>query len=198
MSALRPIRNALALVGAASVFVGCRACSGAEPSATVDAGPEVDAAAKLAALRPQDAGPKPGAPRAGMAFVPAGTLKAGTPLGKLPRVATEELPGTPIQMGAYYIDIYPYPNEPGAIPQPNVSRDEAKKLCAEKGKRLCTELEWERACKGPDNTTYEYGETYRNTLYITGQSAKLTSHKPYNKHPNYQNNFNILKIHNNT
>lgn len=195
MSALRPIRNALALVGAASVFVGCRACSGAEPSATVDAGPEVDAAAKLAALRPQDAGPKPGAPRAGMAFVPAGTLKAGTPLGKLPRVATEELPGTPIQMGAYYIDIYPYPNEPGAIPQPNVSRDEAKKLCAEKGKRLCTELEWERACKGPDNTTYEYGETYRSALCMTGQSAELASRKPCGERPSCRSGFGVLEMH---
>jgi formylglycine-generating enzyme required for sulfatase activity len=29
-----------------------------------------------------------------------------------------------------------------------VTREEAQRLCGERGARLCTELEWERACKG--------------------------------------------------
>jgi len=41
-----------------------------------------------------------------------------------------------------------------------VTRDEAKRACAERGERLCTELEWERACKGPKSTTYAGGASW--------------------------------------
>ncbi len=34
------------------------------------------------------------------------------------------------------------------------------RMCAERGARLCTELEWERACKGPENLTYSTGKTW--------------------------------------
>ncbi len=130
-----------------------------------------------------------------MSYIPAGLLRAGTPLDRTPRLATEELPGTPIQMNAFYIDIFPFPNEPGAIPQPNVSRDEAAKLCEEKGKRLCTELEWERACKGPDNSTYEYGDTYRSSACLTGQASELGSRKPCGERPGCRSGFGVLELH---
>src|SRR5262245_58636344 len=102
-----------------------------------------------------------GTPRPGMLFVPSGVLKAGTPAGVVPRVASEELPWTDVPLGGFYIDELPWPNEVGAIPMTNVSREDAAKLCAQKDKRLCTELEWERACKGPNNAFYEYGDDYR-------------------------------------
>ena len=86
-----------------------------------------------------------------MAWVPPGVLLAGTAPDKTPRIAEEELPGTPIQLNGFYIDLLAYPNEPGAIATTNVSREDAAHLCEAKGKRLCTEYEWERACKGPDN-----------------------------------------------
>ncbi len=34
------------------------------------------------------------------------------------------------------------------------------RLCAERGARLCTELEWERACKGPENLDYATGSAW--------------------------------------
>lgn len=113
------------------------------------------------------------APRPGMAWIPPGSLIAGTPLDRMPRVADEEMAGEQVVMGGFYIDVHPYPNELGAIPTTNVSQAEAEALCVAQDKRLCTELEWERACKGPQNSTYEYGDTYRASVCGTGVNRNL-------------------------
>ena len=119
-----------------------------------------------------------GNPRPGMLFIPSGVLKAGTPVNQVPRVAGEELPWTDVPLAGFYIDELPWPNEQGAIPMANVSRDEAEKLCEGKEKRLCTELEWERACKGPNNTFYEYGDDYRASVCGTGVTTEEGAKRP--------------------
>jgi hypothetical protein len=86
----------------------------------------------------------------------------------LPRIADEEMPGEQVILKGYYIDVFPYPNEEGAIPLTNVAQEAALALCAERGKRLCSELEWERACKGPENRRYEYSDSYRAERCGTG------------------------------
>ena len=48
---------------------------------------------------------------------------------------------------------------PGAVPQGYISGVQAAAACTEAGKRLCTQSEWEAACRGPSNTTYPYGNT---------------------------------------
>ena len=102
-----------------------------------------------------------GAPeRPGMVWVPAGALLAGTPPGRLPRIADQELPGDKMELRGFFIDRFNYPGEPGAIPETGLTQAAARAACDKQGKRLCTELEWERACKGPDNLTYEYGDTF--------------------------------------
>ena len=103
-----------------------------------------------------------------MVWIPGGPLVAGTPEGSLPRIVDQEMPGEQIILKGYYIDLFPYPDEEGAIPLSNVTQDAAERLCAESGKRLCSELEWERACKGPNNRRYEYGELYRAERCGTG------------------------------
>jgi formylglycine-generating enzyme len=108
-----------------------------------------------------------------MLFVPSGALVVGTPPDRFPRLADEEVAGEQVIIPPFYIDLYPYPNEEGAIPLTNVTRDDAAKLCAERGKRLCSELEWERACKGPENRTYEYGDRYRADVCSTGTGTLL-------------------------
>ncbi len=113
------------------------------------------------------------APRKGMIWIPPGTLTAGTPRDYIPRIADEELPGDRIQMSGFFIDVYPYPNEPGAIARTGMNRDEAVALCALQDKRLCTELEWERACKGPKSTIFEYGDTYRANECATGVRGRV-------------------------
>jgi len=112
-------------------------------------------------------------PRKGMIWIPPGTLIAGTLKDRTPRIADEELAGEPIEMGGFYIDEFAYPNEVGGIPKTGMNRDEAAGLCTAQEKRLCTELEWERACKGTGNTTYEYGEAYRAAECLMGQSGRL-------------------------
>jgi len=113
-----------------------------------------------------------------MVWVTGGILRAGSGLEEVPRVADAELPGTEIALGGFYVDLLPWPNEPGAIPTTDVSRDEAKRLCESKGKRLCSELEWERACKGPDSTRYEYGSTYDAHTCGAGAPALASSMRP--------------------
>ena len=131
----------------------------------------------------------------GMAWIPPGTLRAGTSAEKIPRVADEEMNGTPVEMGGFYIDLYPWPNEPGAIPTSNVTRDEAEALCASKGKRLCTELEWERACKGPENTTYEYGDGYRSATCGTGIAPEQAARRPSGENALCTSKFGVSDMH---
>ncbi len=47
----------------------------------------------------------------------------------------------------------------GAVPNGYVSGLQAAAACAEAGKRLCTDVEWLRACRGPTSTIYPYGNT---------------------------------------
>jgi hypothetical protein len=108
-----------------------------------------------------------------MLFVPSGALVVGTPPDRYPRLADEEVAGEQVIIAPFYIDLYPYPNEEGAIPLTNVTQGDAATLCEERGKRLCSELEWERACKGPDNHTYEYGDRYRADVCSTGTGTLL-------------------------
>jgi hypothetical protein len=58
------------------------------------------------------------------------------------------------------IDKYEYPNRRGAVPRSNVAFDEARSLCAQQGKRLCTAEEWAWACSGLDGLAYPYGNSF--------------------------------------
>ncbi len=133
--------------------------------------------------------------RVGMAYVPAGTLVVGTPADRSPRVADEEPAGTETKLDAFYIDLYPFPNEPGAIPSVNVTRDEAEQLCATKNKRLCSELEWERACKGPANTPYEYGDAYKEAACGTGVKIEEAARRPSGDHATCKSRFGVVDLH---
>lgn len=141
-----------------------------------------------------DAGVPP-PPRPGMIWIPAGTFKAGTPVDKTPRIADEELPGSAIAMQGFYIDTLPYPDEIGGIPTTNVSRADAAKLCEAKGKRLCSELEWERACKGPDSTTYEYGDTYQKATCGTGVAVEQAAKHPSGQRVTCKSAFGVQEMH---
>jgi sulfatase modifying factor 1 len=184
----------LALVLAA--VPSCSSCR-SDPSAKADAAsrPLAEGGVTTSLMGAPSAASDSGAPRAGMAWIPSGILNAGTPANRTPRVADEEMAGTPVEMGGFYIDLLPWPNEPNAIPTSNVSRDEAEQLCVSKGKRLCTELEWERACKGPDNTTYEYGDGYRKDVCGTGVALEQASRRPTGEHAQCKSGFGVAEMH---
>jgi hypothetical protein len=63
------------------------------------------------------------------------------------------------------MDALPHPNAPGKPFTTGVTRAEAEALCAGQGKRLCTEVEWEWACKGPDNRRYPSSNVHDETDY---------------------------------
>jgi hypothetical protein len=46
----------------------------------------------------------------------------------------------------------------GAVPQGHISGTQAAAACAEAGKRLCTDVEWLRACQGAGGSVYPYGD----------------------------------------
>ena len=184
---MRRLASSLALFSVASV-VAALACSKTE-----GVGPEASAQVPMSSSSPAASGSAPS--ERGMIHVPAGKLVAGTPRGRVPRLADEELPGTEIEMGAFYIDMLPYPNERGAIPTSNVSREDAERLCGAQGKRLCTELEWERACKGPDNATYDYGEAYKPSACGTGVAADEASRRPSGDRLACKSGFGVLEMH---
>ena len=49
-----------------------------------------------------------------------------------------------------------------AVPQGYVSGEESQIACIASGKRLCTNTEWLRACRGPSGFIYPYGNTRRD------------------------------------
>jgi len=168
---LHTVKGAVLGLGAILLSVGCnRGESHATKGGALTHG---GAAASSSATAPL-----PAANRPGMAYVPPGTLLVGTAVDRTPRVAEEELPGTKVDLDGFYIDVLPFPDEPGAIATTNVSRDDAVAMCTSKGKRLCTELEWERACKGPANTTYEDGDVFHPATCGLGASADLSAKRP--------------------
>lgn len=109
----------------------------------------------------------------GMIRIPAGELRFGTPADAVPRVAEEEAPGVSRAVPTFDIDEFPYPNERGAMPRTGVSREEAATACGALGKRLCTATEWERACKGPDQTTYPWAARAAESAEISTEICDL-------------------------
>ncbi len=89
--------------------------------------------------------------------VPAGVLLAGTSPNDEGRDPGAPAGLSPHLVGAFTIDALPYPNDPAQPPKTGISREEASKACQERGARLCTELEWERACKGPEAEPFATG-----------------------------------------
>jgi len=140
-----------------------------EAPAKAEATAAASASATAAAAAKGDYGPT--------VKIPAGTLKAGTTCMDVPRIRPNELEHDAISLGAFEMDLYPYPNEPGKPAKLAVTHEEATKLCAERGKRLCTELEWEYACKGPKNAMYMWGNGFKKGR-CDGQLDHMVNQRP--------------------
>lgn len=61
------------------------------------------------------------------------------------------------------MDRYEAPNVKGARPLAMQTALEGEAFCAARGKRLCTEAEWVRACQGSRGQPFPYGPTYRRS-----------------------------------
>lgn len=62
-------------------------------------------------------------------------------------------------------------NAEGAIPQGYISGHVAADACEAAGKRLCSSSEWVRACKGPDDNVFPYGNSYQPGACNEGRSS---------------------------
>ncbi|NVJ15160.1 bifunctional serine/threonine-protein kinase/formylglycine-generating enzyme family protein [Myxococcus sp. AM010] len=102
------------------------------------------------------AAPVGGCP-AGMRLVSGGAFKMGRSDDDA-LASPDERPVASIQVSSFCVDEYEFPNQAGAAPKVAVAWEEARGACEREGKRLCTEEEWEKACKGPGNSRFPFGE----------------------------------------
>src|SRR6266700_573036 len=83
-----------------------------------------------------------------MVMIPSGPTIYG-PAEEKNVVPTAKEEGQRINMRAFCVDKYEYPNKQGDPPTRLVTWLEASTMCTNKNKRLCTEFEFEKACRGP-------------------------------------------------
>lgn len=100
-------------------------------------------------------------PRAGAtAQMPAGVYHLGSVPGDPGRDPATEADHVELRVAALDIDALPYPNDPAQPFTSGFTRDQAARACAARGRRLCSEVEWERACRGPSETVFPGGATW--------------------------------------
>ncbi|MFT6820761.1 MAG: sulfatase activating formylglycine-generating enzyme [Myxococcota bacterium] len=95
-----------------------------------------------------------------MAYIPPGPFVSGRLQFEEPGDYGSEPLAEVVELPAYMIDLFEFPNNPGRMPTGGQSFAEAGVQCESAGKRLCTQPEWEKACKGTLNTVYAYGDFY--------------------------------------
>lgn len=95
----------------------------------------------------------------GMVFVPGGRFAMGSASSDEYHGFSDRLLSS-VDVKPFCVDRYEFPNQLGATPTVNVTYKQAKAMCAQAGKRLCQEEEWERACKGPSGARFPYGNEF--------------------------------------
>ena len=114
----------------------------------------------------------------GMVMLRAGAFRMGTPADD-PMKSFDERGLTRVDVAAVCVDTFEFPNKRGVAPQVAISFGDAQKACQAVSKRLCTEQEWEKACKGPANDKWPYGSTFNydscNTEDEAGDARTLAS-----------------------
>jgi formylglycine-generating enzyme required for sulfatase activity len=113
-----------------------------------------------------------------MLYIPGGTFAMGRLHQEGLDTAFQSEPLARIETVApFYIDRFEFPNtlkdpEGNPVkPAAKVTWKQADEACAKLKKRLCTEAEWEKACKGPANWIYSYGDTFDHEMCGGGPNA---------------------------
>jgi len=159
--------RALAGAGAALAVVVVVLAVALRPSGTPEPAAAPVAPVPVAAPAP----PPPGCP-SDMVLVPAGRFRFGSEEAKR---APGELAPRDIATPAYCVDVYEFPNHASEIPTTAVTREQAQNACIARGKRLCTETEWERACRGGANRRFTYGDAPDENTCVTRRGGKPRS-----------------------
>ncbi len=135
----------------------CRAGTDVAPGSDGGAPP-----APVALPRPQPRPrPAPPAVTAGREVaIPTGRVLLGTQPGLEGRNPRTEANLVPVEVPPFAIDLLPYPNDPASPARTDVTRAQAAQLCAARGERLCSEIEWERACKASTRQSFPGGTSF--------------------------------------
>lgn len=154
----------LALVGAAGL-AGCRSGAGDGADAGLSSASARPKGPVLEAAENETASSAPRAVATALAAgekvaIPASRLVSGSTPGDRGRDPMLEPALVEVDLGAFEIDRWLYPNDPAKRPLTGVTREKAEELCSARGARLCTELEWELACKGPEGHAFAGGESW--------------------------------------
>ncbi len=145
---------------AATATAGASASGRAADLPTVDAGVSAIVALGNATKEKEVLHPRTPASAGQKAEVPAGSYASGSTPGDDGREPAIEPLLVPVKLGAFKIDALPQPNDPATPPRHVGSREEAAEICKAQSGRLCTELEWEHACKGKDDDAYATGNAW--------------------------------------
>ena len=89
--------------------------------------------------------------------IPIGEFVIGSEPGEPGRHPETEPSATKLRLGPFRMDSRLVTNENGTARQVS-SKKEAETLCARRQGRLCSEAEWERACRGPSSSAYPTGD----------------------------------------
>ncbi|HEY4223345.1 MAG TPA: SUMF1/EgtB/PvdO family nonheme iron enzyme, partial [Myxococcota bacterium] len=129
-----------------------------------------------------------------MAPVAGGTFIAGSD-GSDPMRNFGEAAAASADVKPYCIDYYESPNGKDATPTVGVTWQGAKNACEKAGKRLCTEKEWERACKGPSSSRFPYGNTYdADTCNTEDASGKARALAPATSFKKCRSGFKVFEM----
>ena len=120
--------------------------------------------------------------REGMVYIPAGAMLTGNLHQEIEMglvSAFDKKASIKKLKKAFYIDKYEYPNvaersDGSSIsPVTGVTYAQARAACKARGKRLCTALEWEKACRGNESLIYSYGDSFERGACTLDDSYQL-------------------------
>ncbi len=116
--------------------------------------------------------------------VASGPFKMGTSRDDT-MMGFDEKPLAVVEVPSFCIDVYEYPNKRGVAPMVAIAWSDAKRQCEAQNKRLCSEAEWEKSCKGPGGSRWPYGNAFDptvcNTEDDTGESRTMVSGGKFTK-----------------
>lgn len=130
----------------------------------------------------------------GMVLIEAGAFMLGSPRND-PERNFGDLTYQSVEVGAFCVDYYEFPNGRGRVPTTAVSFKAAQTQCKKKGKRLCSENEWEKACKGPSGTRFPYGNQWDPSACATeddeGNKREITKSGEFKR---CRSGFNVFDL----
>ena len=152
-----------------------------------------------------------------MALIPEGEFLFGNDnpdtesiplqLQKVRKWGKDQMPQQKIMLQAFYMDRYEVTNEQyrkfdrnhsfslgnNGNPVVNVRWFKAKTYCESLGKRLPTEMEWEKAARGPNGNQFPWGNKFDPQKANTGFS-KLSSTSPVGTFPGDASYYNVYDM----